>query len=46
MCVVLYTPMVKVPSGFGVMMVSKKGIEPSSLGSSTVNWMDGSAVLM
>ena len=33
----LYTPMVKVPSASGVMMVSRKGMEPSSLASSTVN---------
>ena len=42
----LYTPMVKVPSVSGVMMVSKKGMEPSSLDYSTVNWMEGSTVLM
>ena len=46
-CVVfLYTPIVKVPSVSGAMMVSKKGMEPSSLGSSTVNLMEGSTVLM
>ena len=38
--------MVKVPSASGVMMVSRKGKEPSSLASSTVNWMEGSTVLM
>ena len=38
----LYTPMVKVPSASGLMMVSRKDMEPSSLASSTVNLMDGS----
>ena len=42
----LYTPMVKVPSVSGVMTVSKKGMEPSSLDSSTVNWMEGSTELI
>ena len=42
----LYTPMVQVLSVFGVMMVSKKGMEESSLDSSTVNWMEGSIELM
>ena len=42
----LYIPMVKVPSVSGVVMVSKKGMEPSSLDSSTVNWMEGSTELM
>ena len=42
----LYTPMVMVPSASAVMMVSKKGMEPSSLDSSTANWMEGSTVLM
>ena len=42
----LYTPMVKVPSVSGVTMVSKKAMEPSSLASSTVNWMEGSTVLI
>ena len=37
---------VKVLSAFGVMMVSKKGMKPSSLDSSTVNWMEGSTELM
>ena len=41
----LYTPIVKVPSTSGLMMVSRKGMEPSSFASSTVNWMDGSTVL-
>ena len=34
----LYTPIVKVPSTSGLMMVSRKGMEPSSFASSTVNW--------
>ena len=38
----LYTPMVKVPSSSGLMMVPRKGMEPSSLASSTVNLMEGS----
>ena len=42
----LYTPIVKVPSACGLMVVSRKGMEPSSLASSTVNWMEGSTVLM
>ena len=42
----LYTPMVKVPSVSSVMMVSKKGMVPSSSDSSTVNWMEGPTKLM
>ena len=38
--------MVKVSSACGVMMVSRKGMEPSDLDSSTVNWMEGSTELM
>ena len=36
----------KVPSACGVMMVCKKGMEPSALDSSTLNWMEGSIELM
>ena len=42
----LYTFVVKVPSDWGVTNMSKKGIEPSGLASSTVNWMEVSTVLM
>ena len=42
----LYTPNGRVSSASGLMMVSKKGREPSSFASSTVNWIDGSTVLM
>ena len=42
----LYTPTVNVPSASGLMMVSRKGMEPSSFASSTVNWVDGSTVYM
>ena len=42
----LYTPIVKVPSASGLMMVSRKGMEPSSFASSTVNCMDGSNLFM
>ena len=42
----LYTPIVKLPSFSGVMTVSRNGIESSSLASSTVNWIEGSTVLM
>ena len=38
--------MEKVSSASGLMVVSRKGMEPSSLVSSTVNWMEGSNVLM
>ena len=41
----LYTPIVKVPSASGLMMVSTKGMEPSSFASSTVSWMDTSTYL-
>ena len=42
----LDTSIVKVQSASGLMVVSRKGMEPSSLASSTVNWMEGSTVLM
>ena len=42
----LYIFVVKVPSDWGVTTVSKKGMEPSGLTSSTVNWMEVSTVLM
>ena len=42
----LYTPIVKLPSSSGLMTVSRKGMEPSSFASSTVNWMDSSTVLI
>ena len=42
----LYTPIVKLPSSSGLMIVSRKGMEPSSFASSTVNWIEGSTVLM
>ena len=42
----LYIPMVKVPSASGLTVVSRKGTESSYLASSTVNWMEGSTVLM
>ena len=37
----LYTPIVNVPSVSGLMVVPRKGMEPSSFASSTVNWVDG-----
>ena len=42
----LYTVMDRPPSTSGFTMVSKKGMEPSSLLSSTVNFMAGSTLLM
>ena len=42
----LYTPIVKLPYSSGLMIVSRKGMEPSSFASSTVNWIEGSTVLM
>ena len=42
----LYTVMDRLPSTSGFTMVSKKGIDPSSLLSSTVNFMAGSRLLM
>ena len=42
----MYTFVVKVPSDWGVINMSRKGMEPSSLASSTVNWMEVSTVLM
>ena len=41
----LYKPVVKVPSVWGVIKISRNGMEPSGLASSTVNWMEGSSVL-
>ena len=38
--------MVKVPSACDVMVVSKKGMEPCVLDSSTVNQVEGSTELM
>ena len=47
MCVgFLYTPLVKVPSACGVIMVSQNAMEPSDMVSSTVSWMDESTELM
>ena len=40
----LYTVMDRLPSSSGFIMVSKKGMEPSSLLSSTVNFMAGSTL--
>ena len=45
-CGCLYTVMDSVPSASGLAMVSKKGMDPSSLLSSTVNFMAGSTLLM
>ena len=42
----LYTVMDRIPSGSCFTMVSKKGMDPSSLLVSTVNWMAGSMLLM
>ena len=42
----LYTVMDRLPFSSGSTMVSKKGMEPSSLLSSTVNLMTGSTLLM
>ena len=42
----LYTVMDRPPFSSGFTMVSKKGMEPSSLLSSTVNFMAGSTLLM
>ena len=42
----LYTFVVRVPSDWGVTNMSKKGMEPSGLASSTVNWMEVSTVLI
>ena len=42
----LYTVMDRLPSASGLTMVSKKGMDPSSLLSSTVNLMAGSTLLM
>ena len=42
----LYTVMDIVPSASGLTVVSKKGMDPSSLLSSTVNFMAGSTLLM
>ena len=42
----LYTVMDRLPFSSGFTMVSKKGMEPSSLLSSTVNFMAGSTLLM
>ena len=42
----LYTVMDRVPSASGLTTVSKKGMDPSSLLSSTVNLMAGSTLLM
>ena len=42
----LYTVMDRLPSTSGFTMVSKKGIEPSSLLSSTVNFIAGSTLFM
>ena len=42
----LWTLVVKFPSSWGVTRVSRKGMEPSCLGSSVVNWMAGSTELM
>ena len=42
----LYTVMDRLPFSFGFTIVSKKGMEPSSLLSSTVNFMAGSTLLM
>ena len=42
----LYTAMDREPSTSGLTIVSKKGMEPSSLLSSTVNLMAGSTLLM
>ena len=41
-----YTVIDRVPSASGFTMVSKKGMAPSSLLVSTVNWMAGSTPLM
>ena len=43
---VLYTVIDSVPSASGLTIVSKKGMEPSSLLSSTVNFIAGSTLLM
>ena len=42
----LYTVMDRVPSASGFTIVSKKGMDPSSLLSSTVNLIAGSTLLM
>ena len=42
----LYTVMDRVPSASGLTIVSKKGMDPSSLLSSTVNLIAGSTLLM
>ena len=42
----LYTVMESVPSASGLTMVSKKGMDPSSLFSSPVNFMAGSTLFM
>ena len=42
----LYTVMDRLPSASGLTIVSKKGIDPSSMLSSTVNLMAGSTLLM
>ena len=41
-----YTVMDSVPSASGLTIVSKDGMDPSSLLSSTVNFMAGSTLLM
>ena len=46
MCGFLYTVMDREPSASGLTIVSKKGMEPSSLLSSTVNLMSGSTLFM
>ena len=42
----LYTDVMRDLSGCGITMVSRKGIDPSGLASSVVNWMTGSMLLM
>ena len=42
----LYTVIDSVPSASGLTLVSKKGMDPSSLLSSTVNFMAGSTLFM
>ena len=42
----LYTDMDREPSASGLTIVSKKGMDPSSLLSSTVNLMAGSTLFM
>ena len=46
MCGLLYTHVNWELSGCGITVVSRKGIDPSALASSVVNWMCGSMLLM